>query len=243
MTVGLANRVRFPVVLYRHIQATAVRALRGDAAAKAELTRQGVAWRICVSDPQTWAINEEGTDDRFLHSLEGLGLGYNRAAICSNTAMHFIVNSEHVAPLPVMVLAFLLADRVYLQSRDLGPGLGRYLDNLGWSFTTRPEERRRFFCLEDQGNGILLSINQALNGCRGRVVAESSGQKVVLEKKGDTILGRRFVGIKIQGTRITLTLPLQENWTQEASGSDPHEVPGSLPINWIVGQAQRILHE
>jgi|GEM_PF-3267791 len=196
--------------------------LKGHIKAGSKLKEYGVIWQISRSEPKNWKLISTPENHLFYQQLNELNLSDLQRAIVYNTQIHFGVNSEHIAPLPVLVTISKYLEYILIQARDLGPGLGSYLENIGFSFSTRPWERQLQFGLEDQGNGLLFALNQTLNGCRGKAIIESCWQRITLEKIENKILGRRTFS-HLSGTRFLLFLPLTQPWTQEPSGWDPYE--------------------
>ncbi len=223
-------------VRYQKIQDAAQRVLSGDASAKAVLDQSNVAWKLTVSDPQTWRMTTlDESFKGFGRALDYLDLDIHQKGVCYNTSIHFEVNSEHIAPLPVLTLAFVSGQYLFLQSHDLGQGLGKYLDNIGWSFSTRPYARQLLFSQDDQGNGLLLAIYQALAGCNGRGLIESSGKEIFLAPfVKDEFFGVRTPSPRLAGTAISLALPLGTTW-QQTCCDNPHDLfRAPLKIRYLV---------
>ena len=227
---SLVGRIFSPLKLWR-LQALSDRLVRGDKDAGKTLTRRGTAWQIAQADLQTLAIKVElaPLQDR----LKSLTTEATRQNILWTLTHHLLANCEHIAPRPVLVTASEFYGNFLVQSRDFGPGLGKYLDHVGFPFSTRSYERQRQFTLELQGNGLLLRFNQVLNGCWGRVVIESGGQRVALVRRGLEIIGRRQPLAEFVGTRVSFYLPQREAWVYQPDGFCVDDLPPPLTINWL----------
>lgn len=208
--------------------------LRGNRKAGEKLTKSGCVWQIVRCDPESMELSSEPAETKgFYKRLQETGLEKARASIAFNTALHLSGNAEHIAPDPVLTSATTISGDLIIHARDFGKGLGKYLDYIGSSYSTRPHHLQVKFGLDDQGNGLLLVFNQVLNGCLGRAAIESSGQKILLWKSGKEILGRKTLKSKLSGTRFTFFLPLNQKWTQESSGWDTYDLPEALKIKFL----------
>ncbi len=208
--------------------------LRGNRKAREMLTKSGCVWHIVRCNPESMELSSEPAETKgFYKRLQETGLEKARASIAFNTALHLSGNAEHIAPLPVLTSVTMISGDLIIHARDFGKGLGKYLDYIGYSYSTRPHHLQVKFGLDDQGNGLLLAFNQVLNGCLGRAVIESSGQKTLLWKSDKEILGQRILRSRLSGTRFTFFLPLGQKWTQESSGWDTYDLPRNLKIEFL----------
>lgn len=206
--------------------------LKGDRFSSKELTREGCRWRKIQYDPKTHEFDYDPL--RLKEILAPLPLLPEQFGPIYLMAIHLASNAEHIAPNPLLITFSVIGDDFIIQSRDFGNGLGKYLNSIGSNCSTRPLELRIKFGLEDSGNGLLCTMNQALNGCHGRVTLESLGELVLLTKGlDDKIIGFRSIGSILIGTRITLFLPLSLAWKKTCSGWDPCDLPRALEINYL----------
>jgi hypothetical protein len=209
---------------------------RDDSFSKKELAKSGCRWRTIQYNPETHKFNMDLL--KINKALKPFPIDresqYGPIYIM---AIHLAANSEHIAPNPLLITFSVIGQDFIIQARDFGRGLGKYLNYIGSNFSTRPFELRMKFGLEDSGNGLLCIMNQALNGCHGRVTLESLGELVLLTKGiDDKIIGFRSFGSTLVGARITLFLPLTLAWQKTCSGWDPCDLPLALDINYLPGR-------
>jgi hypothetical protein len=208
--------------------------LRGNPAAGKALTHLNTIWQLNHCD---WDVLSQPGEGVHYAALKTLEQPAERRSVLLYSAYHLGMNAEHIAPLPVLLTYAKFPDYYLVEARDLGPGLGSYLDHLGSNYSFRPYARRLLLGITEGGNGIFLTLHQVLNGCEGsRAFVESSGQRVFLQKRDDQIWGRRFTGSQLAGTRFTFFLPRQTAWTQEESGWNTDRLPPPLRIKYLPAQ-------
>lgn len=230
MKINQAKRISSGLNLRRHYKLSES-VLRGNRNARKKLAQSSLVW-ITHSDPKTKELFSE--PNAFYSPLINWGLLEKTRVDCVwPLVMHIANNAEHIAPLPVLSSATMISGDLIIHARDFGKGLGEYLKYVGLSYSTRPDALRVKLGLEDQGNGLLLAFNQVLNGCQGRVVIESSNQKILLWKSNKKILGQKIPRHRLRGTRFTLFFPLNQKWTQESSGWDKGDLPQALKIKFL----------
>ncbi|MFA5113465.1 MAG: hypothetical protein WC529_04105 [Candidatus Margulisiibacteriota bacterium] len=217
--------------------------LRNNRAAGKALTHLNTVWQLnyCdVKDPNNlrdWDVLSRPGEGAHYDALKILEQPAERRAVLHYSAYHLGMNAEHIAPLPVLLTYAKFPNYYLVEARDLGPGLGSYLDHLGSNYSFRPYARRLLLGITEGGNGIFLTLNQVLNGCPGsRAFVESSGQRVFLLKRDGQIWGRRFTGSQLAGTRFSFFLPQQTGWTQEESGWNIDLLPPPLRIKYLPAQ-------
>ncbi|MFH1617290.1 MAG: hypothetical protein ABIB65_01800 [Candidatus Margulisiibacteriota bacterium] len=164
------------------------------------------------------------------------------AEIAESASMHLAYNAEHVAPYPVLTSYCIVDNHLVVQTRDLGQGLESYLLRPGLPYSTRPYSIMLRLHQEQQGNGIMLTMNQVLNGCSGSMAIESSGQKIRLRNYRGEIVAQRIFGSKIIGTRFLLFLPLLAEWHAEEQGDDHFHMPAMLKIRFLPDLKMRFWH-
>ena len=211
--------------LYR-FQRLAEKALEGNTGAEKKLVREGAIWQKTFCEKgNVCELQQEPKELPF----KQLGLTEQQELIVGGASYPLRVNAEHAAGSPVLTLfSRAIFNGVLIHSRDFGPGLGKYMDYIGNSYSTRSRETFGQLGAEEQGNGLFLALNQVLNGCQGSAILESRGEKVDLWKEDSSIFGRRHAGSKLRGTSISFMLPFTNEWVRESTGWDIFDMPRKI---------------
>lgn len=203
----------------------------GDRRARSELTRHGVVWQsvraispdgqnIIGFDYKTSRNKFAGFLEERLRLIDTMKLG-----IVLVLTIHLGVNAEHIWPLPLILAVYKVAENLLvIESRDLGKGMGNYLQFVDQYHTSRSDNLEAITAgrqLPDGGAGLFLFNHQVLSGCQGSVSFESGGEKVVLTRARSErreIGEIRSSGSPLVGTRIRAFLRLDQEWGRTPSG-------------------------